>query len=129
MAERRLVVARQFGLCKCGCQETVYADHGHGTQFDHEPALRLRDVSADGTDYEPPQHSVPHLDAYATKACHDKKTHGAGATTAGADTGKIKKMRKRERASEMAEKINIPSRKMRSRNSFPPRGSRPMRRK
>jgi hypothetical protein len=125
MAERRVVVARQFGLCKCGCKEMVYAERGRGTHFDHEPALILRDIHIDGTDYLPPQHSVPHLDAYAHISHARRKTCGMGASTAGSDTGKRKKERKRDKPDKPKRKWG--SRKMESRSSFPKKGARKMR--
>lgn len=89
---KRAVVERQAGFCKCGCGQMVSAEPKTDTTFDHEPALRLRDVNPGLNDYIPPQHSQRHIDALRT-ACHHIKTHGTGATTAGTDIGKIKKAR------------------------------------
>lgn len=68
-----------------------------GTNFDHEPALRLRDLTEDGSEYVPHQHDPKYLQALC-KVCHDIKTRGSGATTAGTDVGKIKKERRRDKA-------------------------------
>lgn len=68
-----------------------------GTKFDHRPPLRLRNVNADWTDYDPPQHSAEHIDAICETE-HNRRTYGTGATTAGTDTGYIKKERKRLKA-------------------------------
>lgn len=105
------VVRRQGKLCICGCGETVSSEPRTNTHFDHEPALRLRAVNDAGTDYDPPQHSARHIDARCP-ASHKIKTNGAGATTAGADAGKIKKERKREREAAGTTK---PKRKIQSR--------------
>lgn len=65
------------------------------TEFDHEPALILRDVNKAGDDYIPPQHSPDHIDARCPDS-HRRKTSGLG-TTAGTDIGKMKKENKRQR--------------------------------
>lgn len=95
---KRKVCREQAGICAgFGCIALVSADPRMNTHFDHEPALRLRNVRSDGKDYIPPQHSPHHIDARCPP-CHHAKTHGTGATTAGTDTGKIKKERKRAKA-------------------------------
>lgn len=68
-----------------------------GTKFDHRPSLRMRDISTDGMDYEPHQHSADHIDAICREE-HDRRTYGSGATTAFSDSGKHKRERKRARA-------------------------------
>lgn len=123
-AVRRAVVDRQDGFCKCGCGQRVHWWHKTNTHFDHEPALRLREINADGTDYIPPQHDPDYIDARCPES-HAAKTHGTGATTAGTDIGKIKKERKRARAPQPKRPIpsqtfrkgkrKIPTRKMRTR--------------
>ena len=101
-----------------------------GTKFDHRPPLRLRNISADGTDYDPPQHSADHIDAVC-QAEHDRRTFkGVGAQRS--DAVNIARERRRERPPK-------PKRKWKSQgmgkrppgagNGFPPRGSTPMRRK
>jgi hypothetical protein len=93
---KRTVVDRQGGLCICGCGQAVSEKPMTGTHFDHEPALRLRDVNDDGTDYIPPQGHPDFIDARC-RPSHKVKTSGASraAGTAGTDIGKIKKERKR----------------------------------
>lgn len=91
MAVKRLVSIRQNGVCKCGCGTPIFGGKIH---WDHEPALRLRDLSEDG-DYIPHQNDPVYLDAICVPA-HKAKTNGFG-TTAGRDTGKIKKERKRNK--------------------------------
>ncbi len=91
------VVLRQGGKCKCGCGERVSTLAHTGTKFDHRPPLALRNLNKAGTDYDPPQHSVDHLDAICETE-HKRRTHGTGATTAGTDFGLIKKERKRNKA-------------------------------
>lgn len=93
VAVKRAVCARQNGVCKCGCGMVVSEKPKTGTKFDHRPPLRLRDLSQDG-DYTPHQHSADHIDALCRES-HDRRTFGTGATTAGTDTGLIKKERKR----------------------------------
>lgn len=125
LAVRQVVVQRQGFFCKAGCGKNVSALGGNNigipkedrTNFDHEPALALRDVNRAGTDYIPAQHSPKHIDALCWK-CHRAKTSGSGATTAGTDIGKIKKERKRARAPNP--KRHWPARKMQSK-PFPKR--------
>lgn len=103
---RRAAGREQGGVCPCGCGTPCWADAKKTkalVDWDHDPALRRRDINKDGTDYVPPQ-----LDpAYIVGRCHAShlvKTSGAGATTAGSDIGAIKKERKREKALNRAEK-------------------------
>jgi hypothetical protein len=114
----------------CGCGEVVSPRTHSGTEFDHEPALILRDVNPAGTDYTPPQLSAEHIDARC-KESHRRKTSGSG-TTAGTDIGKRKKERKRAKAlaalKVSPEAFEATKQRIRSRG-FPPKGSRPMRRK
>lgn len=94
-AVKKAVCERQDNVCKGrGCSEPVHYLPRSRTAFDHNPALRLRDVRSDGTDYEPAQRDGDYIDPLCFR-CHAAKTHGTGATTAGTDTGKIKKERKR----------------------------------
>lgn len=91
----RLIVAeRQGGVCKCGCGTPIWTGKKCNVQWDHEPALRLRDIDVVAGDYIPPQHDPRYLDGLCRDA-HQAKTNGTGASTAGTDTGKIKKERKR----------------------------------
>lgn len=117
VAVRKMVCSRQSWLCPCGCGQVVYYETKSNTEFDHEPALALRDVNEAGTDYVPPQ-----LDPdYIVARCPDShliKTSGSGATTAGTDIGKIKKQRKREKAMMPQRfKRRIPSRPFRRRET------------
>lgn len=93
---KRQVVARQKGLCRCGCGQIVSEKPKTNTHMDHRPALRLRNINQDGTDYDPPQHSPDHIDAICPGE-HRRRTCGTGATTAGSDIGLIKKERRREK--------------------------------
>lgn len=92
---KRQVCERQNFLCRGDCGRPVDPRPRRQTHFDHSPALRLRDISLDGRDYIPHQHSPEHIDALCPE-CHHAKTRGTGATTAGSDIGKIKKERHRE---------------------------------
>lgn len=90
------------------------------TVWDHEPALRLRDVNRRRTDYIPHQHD-PRYIIGRCEPSHLVKTNGSGATVAGTDTGKIKKERKRNRPPKP--KRAWASRPLKSGNGFPPNGS------
>ena len=112
---KRLVVARQEFVCAGRkCPAPVHWSPRTRTAFDHSPALRLRDLTPDGTEYSPHQHEPSHIDALCPE-CHDLKTRGAGATTAGTDIGKIKKERKRGKSPK-------PKRKWPQRASAWPKG-------
>lgn len=102
-AVRRIVAENQCWVCLCGC-ERVIALRGGGIEWDHDPALRLRDVAPDGLDYIPPQHDPGYIVARC-EASHGRKTRGSGATTAGTDIGKIRKDRKRARAPKLKRKM------------------------
>ncbi len=103
IAAKRIAALRQGGVCPCGCGTPCWADAGRPyprkalVEWDHDPALRRRDINEAGDDYIPPQ-----LDpAYIVGRCevsHLAKTSGTGATTAGSDIGAIKKERKRNKA-------------------------------
>lgn len=113
---KREVAARQGGLCACGCGLIFAAFvavgpvgrwsivHRSGVQWDHDPALRLRDVNRMGTDYLPPQLAPFYIVARCRRS-HARKTHGTGATTAGTDAGKIRKERRASRKSRPKRKI------------------------
>ena len=101
------VLWRQAFMCKCGCGDFV--GPGFPTHYDHEPALRLRAVNRAGTDYIPAQHDPAYIDARCPDS-HRVKTHGAGATTAGTDIGKIKKLRRHEPGAKTKPKRRIQSR-------------------
>ena len=62
--EACLIIMRQHGLLGDG-----------PVHWDHHPALELRPVNADGTDFDPPQHSASHIQPLA-KVTHDLKTNG-----------------------------------------------------
>lgn len=94
MASKRIATARQNGICECGCGTPIWTGKRCNIQWDHMPALRLRDVRPDGKDYIPAQQDPAYIVARC-RASHAAKTHGTGATTAGSDTGRIKKERKR----------------------------------
>lgn len=104
LSVKRAVANRQRWVCKCGCGAAIENGKVH---WDHEPALRLRDVSPDGSDYIPPQNDPDYIDALCP-ASHHAKTHGTGASTAGTDIGKIKKERKRNKPQKL--KTRIPAR-------------------
>lgn len=109
IAAKREVSTRQGDGCKCGCGRMVRGwtmgtqreVWGTGIHWDHEPALRLRDVNRKGTDYIPRQNDPKYLVARCAES-HKIKTIGAGTSRkrsmAGTDIGKITKERGRVRA-------------------------------
>lgn len=120
---RAIVAARQNWLCKCGCGLEIRLVPNSGIEWDHEPALKLREIALGGKDWIPPQHDPDYIDARC-EASHDAKTHGTGATTAGTDIGKIKK--ERQRARKPKPKRAWPSQKMKGGKKIP---SRPFRKR
>lgn len=118
LAARREAGDNQGNVCPCGCGTPVWKDAKRtksAVEWDHVPALRLRDINEDGTDYIPPQNDPRYLVGRCRQS-HRKKTSGTGATTAGTDTGYIKKERKRNKPPKR--KASWPKRKMQSRNTF-----------
>lgn len=98
MAVKREVATRQGGICQCGCGTAIAWPEGDKctVEFDHMPALRLREINRAGTDYIPAQNDSDYIVARCTES-HLIKTSGSGATTAGTDIGAIKKERRRGR--------------------------------
>lgn len=68
-------------------------------RFDHEPALELRPLNAEGTDTVPPAND-PLFIQILTVEDHAEKTFGTKATTAGSDINKIAKHRRITREQE-----------------------------
>jgi len=71
----------------------------HEVELDHDPALGLRNVNADGTDWDPPQHDARYL-VWRPKDEHRVKTSGTKATTAGSDVQVIAKGKRLARDAE-----------------------------
>jgi hypothetical protein len=126
---KRIVVERQGGQCGCGCGRAVHwRKHRATTRFDHTPALFLRRVNAAGTDYDPAQLDPNWIVARCVESDERRRSGGkARATTAGRDTNVMARQRKRERPPKP--KRAWANRKLQGRSGFPPKGSRPMRRK
>lgn len=100
VAVLRDAARRQGGFCLCGCRTPCWVDAKQTkslVEWDHDPALRRRDVNEAGTDYIPPQLDPAYI-VGRCEASHLVKTSGSGATTAGTDIGAIKKERKRQKA-------------------------------
>lgn len=100
LAVRRVAAAMQAEICQCGCNTPCWADAKKtkaNVQWDHDPALRRRNVNRAGTDYVPPQLDPRYIVGRCATS-HLIKTSGTGATTAGTDIGAIKKERKRNKA-------------------------------
>ena len=72
---------------------------GQRVDFDHDPALGLRDWDEEKRDFIPPQLD-PEWIVIRTKPLHDKKTNGNGATSYGSDKHAIAKI---DRVSEAVE--------------------------
>lgn len=120
---KREVVARQNGLCRCGCKREVHAkNHKATTRFDHHPALFLRLVNDAGDDYIPPQNDPDYIVARCLESDARKtgKRKLSGGTTAGSDANANAKQRRRESAPKF--KRPIPSQKLKGRSTWPKRG-------
>ncbi len=72
---------------------------GQRVDFDHDPALGLRDWDEEKRDFIPPQLDADFI-VIRTKPDHDKKTNGNGATSYGSDKHAIAKI---DRVSEAEE--------------------------
>ena len=72
---------------------------GQRIDFDHDPALGLRDWDEAAQDFIPPQLD-PELITIRSKPAHDVKTNGNGATSYGSDKHAIAKI---DRVSEAVE--------------------------
>jgi hypothetical protein len=70
-------------------------------QFDHDPALALREWDEEKRDFIPPQHDPEYI-VIRTEPAHDKKTNGNGATSYGSDKHAIAKI---DRVSEAEEAL------------------------
>lgn len=124
---KRAVCAQQGGVCKCGCGMPVSEKPKTGTKFDHRPPLRLRAINADGTDYDPPQHSVEHLDAIC-RAEHDRRTF-KGNGVQRSDAVNIARERRRgkpPKPKRIWKSAGMGKRPPGAGNGFPPRGTTPM---
>jgi hypothetical protein len=82
------VALRQLGFAK-----------GQRVDFDHDPALGLRDWDEEKQDFIPPQLD-PEFIVIRTEPDHDRKTNGNGATSYGSDKHAIAKI---DRVSEAEE--------------------------
>lgn len=85
-------------------------------EHDHRPPLEQREVSAEGTDYIPPQLDPDYIDGLH-EPCHLKRTTGRapGATTTvttkGSDSWRAAKFRRLEGRNKPKRKTKIPQRK------------------
>ena len=88
---------------------------GAKIEYDHRPAIVMRAVNVEGTDYHPPQNDPEHIDALH-KACHLRRTVGRlpgaekTATTKGSDAWLAAKFRKLEGKNKPKFKRKIQSR-------------------
>lgn len=115
MRVKTLVLERQKGICvECGHPFRPDIDR---VEFDHRPAIVMRQVNVEGTDYHPPQNDPAHIEALHS-GCHLRRTVGRmpgaekTATTLGSDSwlkAKFAKLEKRTKKSQRP-KPKIPSR-------------------
>lgn len=105
MTTQVLVLVRQHGQC-AACGHAL----DESVEFDHRPALILRDVNSEGTDYLPPQLHTDFIEAlHAT--CHLQRTVGRkpGATktvtTKGSDAWLKKKFARLAKPKKKKHKI------------------------
>jgi hypothetical protein len=68
---KQSVLSRQEHLCACGCGEELGAKQA--INFDHSPALWVREQNRAGTDTVPPANDPDHIFAM-TVTCHKRKT-------------------------------------------------------
>ena len=98
MKVKAAVMARQNRHC-AECRTIFTTDDK--VQYDHRPAIIMRPINVDGTDYHPPQNDPDFIDALH-KNCHLKRTVGRipGAektiTVKGSDAWLAAKFRKLE---------------------------------
>jgi len=115
------VLERQHDKCGCGCGRDFFVGPGTEPKFDHRPALGVRAIRDDGSDWIPAQHD-PDFICALLQECHDKRTFGPSkATSRGGDVGEIarlkrilKKREERESAPRR-DRRKKPKRKMASR--------------
>ncbi len=106
------VISRQVGRC-AACRATFVV--GDKIEYDHRPAIVMRAVNVEGTDYHPPQNDPEHIDALH-KGCHLRRTVGRlpgaekTATTKGSDAWLAAKFRKLEGKNKPKFKRKIQSR-------------------
>ena len=110
------VKERQHHRCaECGLPLSALYRGADRTEYDHRPAIIMRSVNVEGTDYHPPQNDPDHLDALH-RLCHLRRTVGRlpgaekTATTKGSDAWLAAKFRKLEGKLKPKRKQPIPSR-------------------
>lgn len=96
IAVKREVAARQGDVCQCGCETPIWTGRKCNVEWDHCPALRLREINRAGDDYTLPQNDPRYIVARC-RASHAAKTRGHGATTHRSDMGEIGRERRRGR--------------------------------
>ncbi len=107
------VLERQRYRC-AGCGKS-FLGQGERIEYDHRPAIVMRAVNVEGTDYHPPQNDPEHIDALH-KGCHLRRTVGRlpgaekTATTKGSDAWLAAKFRKLEGKNKPKFKRKIQSR-------------------
>jgi hypothetical protein len=127
---KREVRERQKGLCGCRdhCGAVLPPDGKGLVQYQHDPALGIRPINDDYSDWIPPQHDPAYIYA-ELKACHARETNQGkhGAAKIGSDRYEIDKMKRHERPPKP--KRTWQGASLKSRNTFGPKGSRPFRKR
>jgi hypothetical protein len=106
------VIARQAH--RCAVCNVRFAD-GDKIEFDHRPAIIMRPINVEGTDYQPPQNDPEFIEPLHA-ACHLLRTVGRapGAertiTTKGSDAHLAAKFRKLEGKNKPRKRQTIQSR-------------------
>ena|SRR3990167_2349337 len=102
-----LVVLRQNALCShCG----ILLGPIDAIAFDHRPAIALREIDHAHNDYVPAQLNSDYIEA-VHRDCHNIRTFGKPATTAGSDIGNIAKAKRLAKRGKITKpKRKIPSR-------------------
>ena len=105
---KNAVLVRQGYRC-AECKQTLL---GGPVDYDHRPALIMRPVNAEGTDYIPPQNDPDHIEALHPRPCHLRRSVGRApgaektATSKGSDVWLAKKFRKLEGCNKPAKKAS-----------------------
>jgi len=105
---KKAVRERQGNVCGCRAKcGTILPPDGKGlVQYQHDPALGIRPINDDGSDWIPPQHDAAHIYAELT-ACHKRETYRGrnGEAAIGSDRYEIDKMRRHEKPKRPKRKI------------------------
>lgn len=82
---------KQDGKC-AGCGAELELFKPRAVHADHNPALTIRPLNEEGTDYDPPQLDPDHIDLVGYECCHKEKSKGD--TTRGAKVKRLQNPKK-----------------------------------